>query len=372
MTHPVRRSLFLSILILAGVVLLAAGCSSRPSQAVEKTVERTVVVTVPVVETRVVVETRTVPQTVVVTATPTPTPAYVSRINVPPDTLTYPIANEPSALSPQGAIDDTSALIAQQLYEGLFNLRADGSTIPAGATGFKASDDGKVYTVTLRAEARWSDGKPVTAQHFVDGICRALEPATGNSYYYLLTDIARITGAKAFASGNTADCKKVGVKAVDDRTLQFSLEQPASFFPKLLSMQIFFPARVDITRTVAGGLVNNGPYTLAESVPGERLALRANPDLLECGPGWPQTRRIQGRPRVGRSIRAIQAGRSDGCRVPEREHGASVGRSELREGVARLGAPRCELSRSEHAGRPYEERGPAQGDRQRHRPQEAG
>jgi oligopeptide transport system substrate-binding protein len=283
MIHPVRRSLFLGILILAGVVLLAAGCSSRPSQAVERTIEKTVVVTVPVVETRVVVETRAVPQTVVVTATPTPTPAYVSRINVPPDTLTYPIASEPSALTPQGAIDDTSALIAQQLYEGLFNLRADGSTIPAGATGFMASDDGKVYTVTLRAEARWSDGKPVTAQHFVDGICRALEPATGNSYYYLLTDIARITGAKAFASGNTADCKKVGVKAVDDRTLQFSLEQPASFFPKLLSMQIFFPTRVDITRTVTGGLVNNGAYTLAESVPGERLALRANPAYWNAG-----------------------------------------------------------------------------------------
>ena len=57
MTHPVRRWLFLSLLILVGVGLLA-GCSSRPSQAVEKTIERTVVVTVPVVETRVVVETR--------------------------------------------------------------------------------------------------------------------------------------------------------------------------------------------------------------------------------------------------------------------------------------------------------------------------
>jgi hypothetical protein len=89
--------LFLSLLILVGVGSLA-GCSSRPSQAIEKTIERTVVVTVPVVETRVVVETRTVPQTVVVTATPTPTPAYVSRINAPPDTLTYPIASEPSAL----------------------------------------------------------------------------------------------------------------------------------------------------------------------------------------------------------------------------------------------------------------------------------
>jgi oligopeptide transport system substrate-binding protein len=263
--------------IVAGVILLAAGCSSRPSQAVEKTVERTVVVTAQVIETRVVIETRPVPQTVVVTATPSPTPAYASRLNAPVDTLSIAIASEPATLSPQAATDDTSALIAQQLYEGLFNLRGDGSTVPAGALSYKASGDGKVYTVTLRAEAKWSDGRPVTAQHFVDGICRALEPATGNSYYYLLTDIARITGAKAFASGNTADCKKVGVKAVDERTLQFSLEQPASFFPKLLSMQIFFPARVDITRTVAGGLVNNGPYTLAERVPGERIALRANP-----------------------------------------------------------------------------------------------
>jgi len=205
-----------------------------------------------------------------------------------PDTLSYPISSEPSALTPQGAIDDSSALIAQQLYEGLFNLRADGSTVPAGAVGYKTSDDGKVYTVTLRAEAKWSDGKPVTAQHFVDGICRALEPATGNNYYYLLTDIARITGAKAFASGNTADCKKVGVKAVDDRTLQFSLEQPASFFPKLLSTQIFFPTRVDISRTVAGGLVNNGPYTLAESVPGEHLALRANPSYWNASQVGPK------------------------------------------------------------------------------------
>jgi oligopeptide transport system substrate-binding protein len=265
------------------VALAMAACSAKAKtpEPIERIV--TVQVTVPVVQTQVVVETRVAPQTVVVTATPAPTPAYTSRIQAPADTLTYPISGEPSTISPQEASDDVSALVAQQLYEGLFNLRADGATVPAGATGYKASSDGRAYTVTLRAEAVWSDGKPVTAQHFVDGVCRALDPATGNNYYYLLTDIAQVTGAADFALGNTADCANVGIKAVDDLTLAISLARPASFFPKLLTMQIFFPARIDITQTVAGGLISNGPYTLAERVPGERLALRANPTYWNAG-----------------------------------------------------------------------------------------
>ncbi len=279
MKLPVYRLFFLvaAVFVLLGIGAFAFSCSSRSAQPAERIVEQTVVVTVPVVETRVVVETRDVPRTVVVTATPVPTPAYVSKINAPADTITYPLSGDPATLSPQEATDESSALVVQQLYEGLYNLRADGATVPAAATSYRLSSDGTVYTVTLRAEAKWSDGKPLTAQHFVDGVCKALEPATGNDYYYLMTDIAQVTGAKAFAAGNTADCKKVGVKAADDHTLQISLERPASFFPKLLTMQIFFPARVDITPTVAGGPVTNGPYTLAERVPGQRLALQASP-----------------------------------------------------------------------------------------------
>jgi oligopeptide transport system substrate-binding protein len=260
-------------------MLSVAGCSSRPPQATEKPTEKvvTIEVTVPVVQTRVVVETRAVPQTVVVTATPVPTPAYVSTMNAPADTLVYALAGEPTTLSPQEASDATSALVVQQLYEGLYNLRADGAITPAIASGYQVSADGKVYTITLRNEARWSDGQPVTAQHFVDGVCLALDPATGNDYYYLLSDIAAVTGAKAFASGNTADCGKVGVKAVGAQTLQIALDRPAAFFPKLLTMQVFFPARKEVTQTVGGGLINNGPYVVAENQPGQRLALRANP-----------------------------------------------------------------------------------------------
>jgi len=259
------------------ISLIALGCAVRQPQAVEKTVEKAVTVVVTVVQTRTVVETRPVLQTVVVTATPMPTPAYLSTINAPAATLIYPLNGDPLTLSPQEATDSTSALVVQQLYEGLYHLRGDGSIVPAAATGHEVSADGKVYTITLRAEARWSDGQPVTAQHFVDGVCTALDPTTGNDYYYLLTDVVAVTGAQAFASGNMADCGKVGVKAVDDRTLQISLDRPASFFPKLLTMQIFFPARRESTQTPTAGLISNGPYTLAEIVPGQRLILQANP-----------------------------------------------------------------------------------------------
>ena len=262
---------FLTLLLLAAVIFTAASCSKRQPQPTARPTAQvvTVEVTVPVVQTRVVIETRETVQTVVVTATPVPTPAYFSTINAPADTLVYPLSGEPTTLSPQEATDATSALVVQQLYEGLYHLRADGALAPAGASDYQVSADGKVYTITLRNEA--------TAQHFVDGVCLALDPLTGNDYYYLLTDIAAVAGAKAFAVGNTADCGKVGVKAIGEHTLQIALDRPAAFFPKLLAMQVFFPARKAMTNTVTGGLINNGPYTVAEHQPGRRLVLRANP-----------------------------------------------------------------------------------------------
>jgi oligopeptide transport system substrate-binding protein len=285
---PVVLGLALSV---AAFALIGCGGGSSATEQLPVTVE----VTVPVIQTQVVVETREVEKTVVVTATPAPTPAYVSRIDLPGGTLAYPLSSEPLSLDPQEAADEASSLVAQQLYEGLFNMRGDGSTIPAAATGYEASSDGKVYTVTLRSGMTWSDGAPVTAQHFVDGVCRLLEPAVGNDYYYLLTEIAPISGAKDFASGDVAGCEKVGIKAVDDLTLQIVLDRPASFFPQLLAFQTFLPARLDLVsagEAITGSLkleagssaitktlqaVSNGPYTLAEWAPRERIVLTVNP-----------------------------------------------------------------------------------------------
>ena len=106
----------------------------------------------------------------------------------------YPLTAAPASLDPQKAVDETAGLVVEQLYEGLFHLRGDGTIEPAAATGYTVSPDSQTYTVTLRSDLTWSDGAPLTAQHYVDGLCRLLEPATGNSYYYLLTEVLAITG----------------------------------------------------------------------------------------------------------------------------------------------------------------------------------
>lgn len=247
---------------------------------------------VPLVETRIVEVTRPVAQTVVVTATPIPTPVYVSRITSPAGALTYPLSAAPASLDPQTASDLPGLIVGAQLYEGLFDLRGDGSTSPAAATGFTASADSAVYTVTLRAGMAWSDGQPVTAQHYAAGVCRLLDPAVGSPFAYLLAKVATLQGAAAYAAGDLADCAQVGVTAVDDLTLRFTLAQPVAFFPQLLAAHIFWPTRPDALPAPTDAslpvtpqspirspqsAITNGPYRLAEPPAADRVVLVKNP-----------------------------------------------------------------------------------------------
>ena len=288
---PFMLKRFVVLLLLIVVGLFVAGCSARKTDTA--TSAAAVVTAVPVVETRVVTETLKIPVTVVVTATPVPTPMYASKVNAASGVLVYPIASEPASLDPQDADDEVSTLVAAQLYEGLFDLDANGAIVPAAAQEVMASPDSKTYTVTLRSGMTWSDGQPVTAQNYVDGVCRLLDPAVGNPYYYLLTDIAGVTRAKEYASGDLADCTKVGVNAVDALTLQIALERPAAFLPKLLAMPVFWPAApapsavisgtgvisgtAPISTTLPAGPVVNGPYLLAEQVANDHITLKKNP-----------------------------------------------------------------------------------------------
>ncbi|MGQ9491217.1 MAG: peptide ABC transporter substrate-binding protein [Anaerolineae bacterium] len=289
-----HRNVTGAALLLLAMVL--AGCTGKePPPA-------TVIVTSPVIETRIVQVTREIEKTVVVTATPAPTPTYASPINAAAGTLLYPLPADVLTLDPQEAHDATSLLVLQQLYEGLFDLRADGSITPAAATGFTASSDSTVYTVTLRAGLTWSDGQPVTAQHYADGVCRLLDPAVGSPFAYLLTEVASLQGAAAYAGGDLADCAQVGVAAVDDLTLRFTLARPVATFPALLTSHIFWPARLDAIKAAANGAmtptaqsaipvrsvpgtiarspqpaITNGPYLLAGQPAADRIVLVKNP-----------------------------------------------------------------------------------------------
>ncbi len=303
-----RFSGVVSVLALLTVILIGCSNETPASTATPGAIASSV-------ETQVVEVTREVEVTVVVTATPIPTPAYASPILAAPGTLTYPLAADPISLAAQDADDENSLLVAQQLYEGLFHLRGDGSTAPAAATAFTASLDSKTYTVTLRSGMIWSDGQPVTAQHYVDGVCRLLDPTVGNGYYYLLTDVAPVVGAAEYASGDLADCKKVGVRAVDDLTLRITLEQPAAFLPKLLAMPVFWPAApapitttAPVSGTQPGSLTVNGPYLLAEWVAKDHVTLRKNPDYWNAQAVGPERIEFRVAPDVAEQLALYERG----------------------------------------------------------------
>jgi oligopeptide transport system substrate-binding protein len=236
---------FLALLMIVSMVL--AACTPE-------TVVETVIVT-EIVEGEVV--------EMVVTATPVPPTPEPPKVVL--DGLWYPLSTEPPTLDIQLATDTTSHLIIHQTIDGLFEYRGDGSIAPAGATGFTVSDDGLVYTITLRTDAVWSDGVPVIAQHFVDGVVRLMLPETAAEYAWLMYDMA---GGEEFNTGETDDPADLGIKALDDHTLEVTLKAATPYFETVLPFSTFYPVRLDLVEqygdawTEPGNYVSNGAYLL--------------------------------------------------------------------------------------------------------------
>jgi len=156
--------------------------------------------------------------------------------------------------------------IASALFEGL--TRFDPATLevlPAAAESFTAGPDGLSFTFRIRPEARWSDGRPVTAEDFRWSWLRVLDPATASSYAGLLFDVA---GARAFQAGE-GRAEDVGITAVDERTLRVLLERRVPYFPSLCAFFTLLPVprgaveAHGIRWTRAENLVGNGPFRLA-------------------------------------------------------------------------------------------------------------
>jgi oligopeptide transport system substrate-binding protein len=192
--------------------------------------------------------------------------------------LAVVLGTEPPTLDFSLARDTTSHVVLGQLMEGLYCYQPDGSLEPAGAVSYTVSSNSQVYTVTLRSDAHWSDGQPVTAQHYEDGVIRMLDPDLGSSNAFL---IYLIEGAEDFNTGITTNPNTVGITAVDTHTLRFTLAYPAGHFPSLMAMPLFYPVRMDIINsdpdwTEGGHFVGNGPYVLTEWDHWNRLVLDKN------------------------------------------------------------------------------------------------
>jgi oligopeptide transport system substrate-binding protein len=196
-------------------------------------------------------------------------------------TLRFVIGTEPPTLDVNTATDTTSHLIQHQIMDSLYEYDGEGRIEPAGAVSYEVSDDGLVYTINLREGATWSDGEPVTAQHYVDGITRLLEPATAAEYAWLMYVVQ---GAEAFNTGETDDPSTLGVAAIDDLTLQITLEKAASYFDSILAFSTTYPVRMDVIDEYGdlwaepGNFVGNGAYLLTEWAHEDYVVVEKNPD----------------------------------------------------------------------------------------------
>ncbi len=144
----------------------------------------------------------------------------------PPATLRYAVC-EPLSLDPARASDDLTAFILGQLMEGLVELDEAWGIVPALAARWDISGDGRRYTFHLRPGWRWSDGHPVTARDFEYAWKRNLA-LTPKAPAALLLYV--IEGAQVYAEGQ-GEAEAVGVRALDNQTLEVRLERPAGYFP---------------------------------------------------------------------------------------------------------------------------------------------
>jgi len=189
-------------------------------------------------------------------------------------------ASEPITLDPNKIKDGNSASFIRQIFSGLVEASPDNSVIPDIAQSWEVQEGGTRYLFYLREDARWSDGTPVTSGDFEYSWKRALAFGHSNvpDYFYDIKD------ARAFHEGDLSDPDLVGVRSLDERTLQVELEQPASYFLHLLTNSVTFPIprhvveRYEEAWTEVGNIVTNGPFRLESWQREESMVLTRNED----------------------------------------------------------------------------------------------
>ncbi len=190
--------------------------------------------------------------------------------------------SEPQSLDPQISTGVPSSHIQRDLFEGLVAEDKDGNVVPGIAEKWEISEDGKVYTFHLR-DTSWTNGDKVTADDVVFAWQRGVNPATGSDYAFMLYPIKN---AKAIAEGKEKDLSKLGVKAVDDKTLQVTLENPTPYFIGMLTHSFTYPVPKKVVEklgkdwTKVENIVSNGPFKMVKWVP------QASMELVKSDAYW--------------------------------------------------------------------------------------
>jgi oligopeptide transport system substrate-binding protein len=186
---------------------------------------------------------------------------------------------EPETMDPAKATGVPEANYLLAIFEGLTSLDAKGLPIPAAAEKWEVSADGFTYTFHLRANGKWSNGDPVIAQDFEYAWKRLLSPQLAAEYAYMLFPVK---GAEAY-NNNKGTIEQVGVKALDDKTLEVTLEKPTAYFLAVIAHQSTYPVNKKVIEAAGdkwagevGTLIGNGPFKVSEWTHGSKLSMVKN------------------------------------------------------------------------------------------------
>lgn len=189
------------------------------------------------------------------------------------------IGPEPQTIDPtlNTSIDGGTYIV--HIFEGLTTKDKDNNIVPGAAESWEISEDGLTYTFHIRENAKWSDGKDVVADDFVYSWQRAVDPLVASGYSYQLEPVLN---AKEITEGKM-DKSNLGIKSIDDKTLEVTLKAPTAYFLELTAFPTLFPIRKDIVEANPDGwtrdaktYIGNGPFIMKERKIDEKLVLEKN------------------------------------------------------------------------------------------------
>ena len=190
------------------------------------------------------------------------------------------LPTEPPTLDWHLATDNVSKEIIFNIQQGLLKHDENTTPVPALAESFEVSKDGTTYTFKIRADAKWTDGREVLAQDFVDAWERVLNPKTASEYAYFLFDLKN---AQEYQAGKITDFAQVGAKATEAKTLVVNLKGPTAYWLHIPTFWISFPIRKDVVEkhgerwTEPANIVSSGAYKLKEWKRDSKIVLELNP-----------------------------------------------------------------------------------------------
>ena len=195
--------------------------------------------------------------------------------------LRFPVPDAPATLDWTGTVTTTEAPVIQMIAEGLYRYEyPSGKLVPAMAESVKKSADLKKYVFQIRKDAKWSDGRSVYAQDFVESWMRVISPYGTSLYNYYFFDIVN---AEDFRKKRITEADKVGIRAKGDHELEVEFKRPVANWEANTTFWPFYPVRKDMIEKYGGNLwragilPSNGPFVADSLEPGKKLNLKRNP-----------------------------------------------------------------------------------------------